>query len=167
MYIFFIGIVIVMLFNCGLGLIMYAYYHDCDPIEARFITNHEQLMPRFVSDIVGQIPGMSGIFIACVICAALTIVSSALHSVAGILYNDVIRPMNLFVHTDAKANRAMRTIILLFGCYSIVGGILVERFHSIFKILNTVIGMTTGAKFGVFTLGLFYPWTNINVLTIS
>lgn len=161
MIIFFFGIVIVMLFNCANGLIMYAYYHDCDPIEARFVANHEKLIPRFVEDVAGHIPGMVGIFAASMISASLTIVSSALHSVSGILYNDFIRPSKLF--GDAKANLTMQTIVFLFGVYCIIGGVLVERYHSIFHILNTIIGMTTGAKFGVFTMGLFWRSTNINV----
>lgn len=141
---------------------MYAYYHDCDPISARFISNPEKLWPHFVKDIAGHIPGINGIFVASVISATLTIVSSALHSVSGILYNDFIRT-HFMVRTDAKANFTMQVICFLFGVYCIGGGVLVQQFHSIFQILNTVIGMTTGAKFGVFTLGLFYPWTNINV----
>lgn len=152
-----------MLFNCANGLIMYAYYHDCDPIEARFVANHEKLIPRFVEEVAGHIPGMVGIFAACMISASLTIVSSALHSVSGILYNDCIRPRKLFIHSDAKANLTMQTIVFLSGVYCIIGGVLVERYHSIFHILNTMVGMTTGAKFGVFTMGLFWPWTNINV----
>lgn len=153
-----------MLLNCANGLIMYAYYHDCDPFEARVVANHEKLIPRFVEEVAGHIPGMAGIFAACMISASLTIVSSALHSVSGILYNDCIRPRKWFIHSDAKANLTMQTIVFFFGVYCIIGGILVERYHSIFQILNTIIGMTTGAKFGVYTMAMFYPWTNINGL---
>lgn len=163
MIIFILAIVTVMLFNCANGLIMYAYYHDCDPLEARFVANHEKLIPYFVEEMAGHISGMVGIFAACMISASLTIVSSALHSVSGILYNDFIRPRKLFVHSDAKANLTMQTIVFIFGVYCVICGALVERYRSIFQILNTIIGMTTGAKFGVYTIGLFWPSTNINV----
>lgn len=35
MILFFIGVVLIMTFNCATGLIMYAYYHDCDPVKAQ------------------------------------------------------------------------------------------------------------------------------------
>lgn len=65
MIIFYFGVVLIMGFNCGTGIIMYAYYHDCDPVKANIIAKYDQLMPRFVQDVAGHITGMSGIFISC------------------------------------------------------------------------------------------------------
>lgn len=41
-----------------------------------------------------------------------------------------------------------------------MSGIIVEHFESIFQIVVTVTGMFTGATFGVFTMGMLYPWAN-------
>ena len=62
MIIFFLGVVFIMTFNCGTGIIMYAYYYDCDPVKEKIVTKYDKLMPRFVEDVSGYITGMSGEF---------------------------------------------------------------------------------------------------------
>lgn len=162
-FIFFIAVILIMFVNCGIGLIMYAYYHQCDPVKVHAIPNYDKLLPHFVQRIIGHIDGMSGLFIACLFCSSLSAVSPILHSLSGILYKDCIRPLNLFTDNDQNANFAMRIIIFAIGTYCALSSILVETFHSAFQLLNAITSMTTGAKVGVFTLGLFWPWTNINV----
>lgn len=53
------------------GLIMYTMYSDCDPFTTKHITNKDQLLPYYVMDVAEKIPGLSGLFIAGVFCAAL------------------------------------------------------------------------------------------------
>lgn len=164
---FFIGVVIIMGFNCATGLIMYSYYHGCDPVKAHIVSKYDKLMPKFVQDVAGHIPGMSGIFISCVFSASLSTVSAGLHAVSGIIYSDYVRPLKLFAHTDANANFTMRVLIFLLGSVCAFGGVIVERFQSIFQIMNTVAGTTTGAKFGVFTIGMLYPWVRLNLIELG
>lgn len=149
--------------NCATGIIMYAYYHGCDPVKANIVSKYDKMVPRFVQDVAGHIPGMGGIFISCVFSASLSTVSANLHATAGIIYADYVRPFKFFAHTDANANLTMRIIIFLLGTVCAFGGVLVECFESIFQVMNTVAGTTTGAKFGVFTLGMLYPWANQKV----
>lgn len=146
---------------------MYSYYHDCDPVKSHAIANYDALLPHFAQRIIGHIDGMPGLFVACLFCASLSVVAPMLHSMSGILYKDCIRPLNLFTDNDANANFAMRIIIFAIGTYCALSSILVETFHSAFQLLNAITSMTTGAKVGVFTLGLFWPWTNINVKILS
>lgn len=142
---------------------MYAYYHGCDPVKLRLVTKYDKLIPRFVQDVAGHIPGMSGIFISCVFSASLSTVSASLHATSGVIYSDFVRPLKLFAHTDVNANRSMRVLIFLLGTFCAFGAVIVERFQSIFQIMNSVAGITIGAKFGVFTLGMLYPWANQKV----
>lgn len=163
MIIFFFGVCVIMSINIVTGIIMYSYYHGCDPVKAGIVSKPDNLVPRFVQDVAGHIPGMTGIFISCVFSASLSTVSAGLHAVSGIIYSDCVRPLKLFAHTDSNANLAMRTIIVLLGTICAFGGIFVERFSSIFQIVVTVAGVTTGSKFGVFMLGMLYPWANSKV----
>lgn len=160
MFYFFIGVIVIMTFMCGTGITMYAFYHDCDPVRAKTITKYDKLMPRFVQDVTGHITGMSGIFISCVFSASLSTVSAISHSISGVIYNDYIRPRKWFAHTDFNANLTMRFIIILLGTICALGGIIVEHFESIFQITMTIAGAFIGATFGVFTLGMLYPWAN-------
>lgn len=163
MWYFLAGIIVIMGFNCATGIIMYAYYHDCDPVAANIVTKHDKLMPRFVKDIAGHITGMPGIFISCVFSASLSTVSAALHCISGVIYSDYIVPMKLFKNNDVNANRTMRLTIFALGSFCAFSGVLVEHFKSLFQAINTVAGVTVGAKFGTFTLAMLYPWANQKV----
>lgn len=163
MCLFFVGVVFIMSFNCGTGIIMYAYYHFCDPVKAGIVSKYDKLMPRFVQDVAGHITGMPGVFISCVFSASLSTISALLHSLSGVVYNDYVRPRKWFAHTDGNANLAMRLIIFTIGSYCALGGILVENFQSIFQIQNTISGIINGPKFAIFTLGMLYPWANEKV----
>lgn len=163
MIVFFVGVVFIMGVNCVTGIVLYSYYHGCDPIKAGIVTKYDKLMPRFVRDVAGHVPGMAGIFISCVFSASLSSVSAALHAMSGIIYSDYIRPLKLFAHTDANANFSIRICIFLLGTVCAFGGVLIERFQSIFQLMNTVSGVITGAKFGIFTIGMCYPWANQKV----
>lgn len=121
------------------------------------------MVPHFVSDIVGHLSGMPGIFISCVFSASLSTVSATMNSLSGIAYNDYIRPMNLFKHNDSNANLTMKLVTIAIGLLSVLGGVAIEHFKSIFQLVNTITGCTTGAMFGVFTLGMVYPWANAKV----
>ena len=44
------------------GLVIFAYYKDCDPILEGRIKSGGQLLPLFVVETLGRYPGLSGIF---------------------------------------------------------------------------------------------------------
>ena len=46
------------------GMVMYAFYHDCDPIKAEQVVSGEQMFPLFVMQLVGDVPGVPGLFVA-------------------------------------------------------------------------------------------------------
>lgn len=71
MIIFAIGMIIVKVISVFTGLIIYAKYFDCDPFSTRQVTQRDQLLPYYVLDVAGKIPGLPGLFIAGVFCAAL------------------------------------------------------------------------------------------------
>lgn len=86
---------------------------------------------------------------------------------AGIIYSDYIRPLKLFKHSDAAANLTMKLTIATIGIYCVLAGFIVEKVDSIFQVVNTIVGMTCGAVFGVFILGMLYPRANHKVIQQS
>ena len=42
------------------GLVMFAYYHDCDPITTQQVSKKDQLFPLFVMQVMGDYPGIPG-----------------------------------------------------------------------------------------------------------
>lgn len=55
-----IGVALIMCSTCANGVIMYAYYYHCDPVKAGLVSKYDKLTSRFVQDVTGHIPGMSG-----------------------------------------------------------------------------------------------------------
>lgn len=56
---------------CYCGLLIYATYHDCDPLTTKLAKAKDQLLPLLVMDILGNYPGLPGLFVAGVFSAAL------------------------------------------------------------------------------------------------
>lgn len=50
---------------------MYAKYSNCDPFMTAAIKRKDELLPYYVMDVAGGIPGLPGLFIAGIVCAAL------------------------------------------------------------------------------------------------
>lgn len=57
----------------------------------------------------------------------------------------------------------MKIIIVIIGIYATIMGLVVEKFNSIFQMMITFMSLTHGTIFGVFTLGILYPWANKKV----
>ncbi|XP_017060271.1 sodium-coupled monocarboxylate transporter 2 [Drosophila ficusphila] len=156
-----VGFLLIMSFTCFAGIIMFAYYYGCDPIQAGLVSKPDKLMPFFIQDIMGHLMGMPGVFISCVFSASLSSLSASLNSFAGVVYFDYIKPR--IRHTEAKANATMKLVIVVMGAYCIVGGFVVQNFNSIIQTMWTITGINMGAVVGVFCLGMFVPRCNAKV----
>lgn len=62
MYIYFFGFAFILSICGGLGLIIFAYYSNCDPVKANIVEKYDELVPRFVMDVAGHMTGMTGRF---------------------------------------------------------------------------------------------------------
>lgn len=71
MWLYGLGISILKVMSILSGLLMYAKYADCDPFTTKEVTKGDQLLPYYVMDVASKVPGLSGLFIAGVVSAAL------------------------------------------------------------------------------------------------
>lgn len=71
MYINLLGTFLILCVCCFCGLIAFAFYYDCDPYLSKRIKKYDQILPLLVIDLLGQISGLSGLFIACIYAACL------------------------------------------------------------------------------------------------
>ncbi|KAH8338598.1 hypothetical protein KR059_012204 [Drosophila kikkawai] len=149
------GFILIMFFNCFTGIVMYARFHDCDPIESGHVSKVDKMVPYFVQDTVGHLWGMPGVFISCVFSAALSTLSASINSLGGVVYFDYIKPH--IRHTEHKANVIMKLFVLFAGIYCIFGGMMVEKFNSILQVLYSIGGISFGSTCGVFLLGMLVP----------
>nr|CAD7269324.1 unnamed protein product [Timema shepardi] len=66
-----LGVSIFFALSCYCGLLVYATYHDCDPISTQVVTTEDQLFPLLVTRVFRGVDGLPGIFIAGVFSSSL------------------------------------------------------------------------------------------------
>nr|XP_027221871.1 sodium-coupled monocarboxylate transporter 1-like [Penaeus vannamei] len=71
------------------GLVMFATYEGCDPLAAGLITKKDQILPFYVMDRLSSIPGLPGLFVACIFSGSLSTISSGVNSQAAVTWEDV------------------------------------------------------------------------------
>lgn len=73
------------------GLALYYYYAKCDPVLQGRIETRDQIMPLFVVDAMGDMPGLPGIFVSGIFSASLSTISAAMNSLAAVTLEDYIK----------------------------------------------------------------------------
>ena len=93
------------------GLAIFATYASCDPLRAGVTSRRDELVPHFVADQLGHVPGLGGLFIACVLSGALSTISSSLNSLAAVTWEDFFRDSSCTARlTDASRRWLLRGI---------------------------------------------------------
>lgn len=160
MWLFCLGFIFITSLTCFTGILIYAKYHDCDPKTVGLIEKPDQMLPLFVQSVVGHIPGITGIFISCVFSAGLSTISAMMNALAGIVYQDYLKPLHCIGHTERRANLWMKGIVLAFGIYCVAMEVVIEKFTHLLDAVYSISALLNGPTVGVFTLGLLWPWAN-------
>ena len=69
------------------GMAIYAYYANCDPINAKWVESADQLIPYLVASVFKPAPGLTGLFMVGLMSGTLSTVSSVIQA-ASILFLD-------------------------------------------------------------------------------
>ena len=83
-----IAITVILSIVAYAGLVIYAHYMNCDPIKSGLVSTKDQLLPLFVMDLMSDLPGFPGFFVAGVFSGALSTVSGGLNSLAAVTLED-------------------------------------------------------------------------------
>ena len=132
------------------GLVIYYYYRNCDPLLAKRITSRDQMMPIYIVDVLGHIPGITGLFVAGVFSATLSTVSSCLNSLAAVTLEDYFKSLYKFIskkelHVDESRSAVPTKIIAgIYGFVCIGTAFLAEKFGGILQISLTIFGAVGG-----------------------
>ncbi|CAH0547668.1 unnamed protein product [Brassicogethes aeneus] len=153
---FSIGKSLVTFFSTSMGLIMYARYKNCDPYTQGYIKKVDQILPYYVLDVAGSIPGLPGLFIAGVFCAALSTVSANLNCLSGTIYEDFIAKV-LPVHTEKTTANILKLIVIITGVVCTILVYVIEKYENVLPIAYAVNGVTGGPAMALFTLGVLFP----------
>ncbi|CAK8683331.1 unnamed protein product [Clavelina lepadiformis] len=142
------------------GCAMYAYYEGCDPLLANKIQKVDQMMPYLVVDIFQDVPGMAGLFVSAGFSGTLSTVSSGINSLASLAVEDFILVQRPKIKSTTQVTIS-KIIVVVFGFIVMSFALSVQYFGgTVTQIGFTLAGILGGPLLAVFTLGLFFPWTN-------
>ncbi|XP_030022475.2 sodium-coupled monocarboxylate transporter 1 [Manduca sexta] len=157
---FCIGISLLYCFCVYCGLLIYARFHDCDPLQTKLAKAKDQLLPLLVMDVLGNIPGLPGVFVAGIFSAALSSLSTSLNSMSAVVLEDFYKPFFKKELSDTQSNWLMRGVVILLGTLCVALVFIVEKMGTILQLTMTLESMTMGPQLGVFTMGILMPWVD-------
>ncbi|XP_014606130.1 PREDICTED: sodium-coupled monocarboxylate transporter 2-like [Polistes canadensis] len=156
-----IGLVLVKIVSVFTGLIIYAKYFNCDPLLSKRIQRADQILPYYVMDVAGNVPGLPGLFLAGLVSAALATMSASLNTMSGTIYKDFIDPwIPNGPNKEARAATTMKIIVLIIGGISVGLVFVVEQLGPVFQISVSMRSVTDGPLLGLFLLGMLVPLSN-------
>ncbi|UJR14173.1 hypothetical protein I4U23_001168 [Adineta vaga] len=154
------GAAIVILLSAMIGIILYAYYADCDPYKAGYVTDIDQIFPYFVMEVLSDKPGLPGVFLACIFSGSLSTISSGLNSLAAVVIEDVYKGLMNKKISDERQGFASKIFSIVLGAVVILLTYVVSFLGSILNAALSLFGVLSGPIMGVFFLGFFFPQAN-------
>ncbi|XP_037955495.1 sodium-coupled monocarboxylate transporter 1-like [Teleopsis dalmanni] len=156
------GVLLLMSLCAYNGLLIYATYKDCDPLTTKLAKARDQLLPLFVMDTLGELPGLTGLFIAGVFSAALSSLSTCLNSMSAVVLEDFVKPFVKKPLSEKAINWIMRLVVVGVGALCVALVYVVEHMGTVLQLTMSLEAITNGPLFGIFTIGIFMPWINGN-----
>ncbi|KAG6464763.1 hypothetical protein O3G_MSEX014714 [Manduca sexta] len=140
------------------GMALYAVYKNCDPLATGEISAADEVLPFYVQDQFGFLPGMLGLFLGSLFNGALSFLVSNVNSLATVTWEDFVSAAPAF---QGISDKQQLTIIKIIGviyalvimslslCVGLVGGVVEGSL--------LVTSATSGALLGVFVLAALCP----------
>ena len=139
---------------------VYAYYFNCDPIATEQIKKKDQIFPIFIMQVMGDYPGVPGLFVAGVFSGALSTVSSGLNSLSAVFLRDFFQSLCGWQMTSKTEGVVIRVTCIVIGLvvYAII--FVIKFLPGVLEAAITIIGIAGGPVVGTFTLGMLFPFVN-------
>ncbi|EEB11028.1 sodium/solute symporter, putative [Pediculus humanus corporis] len=157
---FTVGTVFIIILTGYAGFVVYSTYYDCDPLTTKLAKAKDQLLPLLVARVLGEFPGMPGLFVAGIFSAALSSLSTGLNSISAIVLEDFIKPTMSEKLSNKATEYIIKAAVLIFGIISVGLVFIVEKLGTVLQLSMSLGGMTGGPLFGIFCLGILFPWSN-------
>ncbi|KAK3583609.1 hypothetical protein CHS0354_039431 [Potamilus streckersoni] len=144
------------------GMVLYAYFmvRNCDPLTAGYVANGNQVIPYFVIDVMRDIPGLAGVFIAALFSGALSSLSSGINAMAANTIEDILGGM-LKEATQTRITLFAKIIVVVYGLISVGLAYGAKNLKgSIVQIALSAMGAAGGPVTGLFFLGGIFPQAN-------
>uniref|UniRef100_A0A8C7Q1Z4 Solute carrier family 5 member 12 n=1 Tax=Oncorhynchus mykiss TaxID=8022 RepID=A0A8C7Q1Z4_ONCMY len=154
-----LGLLVILVCAVFSGLIMYAFYTNCDPWTAQSVTAPDQLMPYFVMEILGDYPGLPGLFVACAFSGTLSTVAASINALATVTYEDFVKQCCTNLSNKASG-WISKGLCIVFGVACTTMAVAASYMGGVVQAALSIHGMCGGPMLGLFSLGIIFPWTN-------
>lgn len=114
-------------------------------------------------DILKDLPGLSGLFIAGVFSAALSSLSTCLNSMSAVVLEDFFKPFTKKPLSTRAVDWIMRTVVVGVGVLCVALVYVVEKMGTVLQLTMSLEAITNGPLLGIFSIGILLPWINGNV----
>ncbi|XP_033499258.1 solute carrier family 5 member 6 [Epinephelus lanceolatus] len=159
-YMVFPSLQLALALSCVMGLVMFARYCGEDHYDKLGTSSRDAMVIYFVMDMLQGLPGLPGLFVACLFSAALSTISSAFNSLATVTMEDLIKP-HFPAMSEAKATLLSKALAMSYGLLCLAMAYLTHLMgDSVLQVALKIFGMVGGPILGLFCLGLFFPWAN-------
>lgn len=146
------------------GLCMYAYFHECDPVKAGWVSASDQLLTYLDTFVLRDLPGLTGLYIAGVFSGTLSTTSSGLNSLTTVVLDDIISPI---VQNHPKIQNSFlgnnmimsKILVIFFGLVIYATALIAPLIGD--QVLSAAININTawGAPLlGLFVFTIFVPF---------
>lgn len=105
-----------------------------------------------------------GLFVAGIFSASLSSLSTSFNSMAAIVLEDYYKPFANQPLSEKQTSYLMRSTVFGVGIISLALVFVVAKLDAtVLELSMKLGGVTLGATFGIFTMGLMCPWVNKRV----
>ncbi|KAM6896103.1 sodium-coupled monocarboxylate transporter 1 [Lycodopsis pacificus] len=158
LYINLVGLWSILLCSVFAGMCLFSVYKKCDPWTAGLVSAPDQLMPYLVMDILGDYPGLPGLFVAAAFSGSLSTVSSSINALAAVTVEDLIKPYTNM--SERHLSWSSKGLSIIYGVLCIGMAGLASLMGGILQAVISIFGIIGGPLLGVFTLGILCPIAN-------
>lgn len=150
---------VVLCMGCLIGLVMFAYYKEYPMSTQQSQAAPDQLALYFVMDLLKGLPGLPGLFVACLFSGSLSTISSAFNSLATVTMEDLIRPW-FPEFSEVQATMLSRILAFGYGLLCLGMAYISSQMGPVLQAALSIFGMVGGPLLGLFCLGMFFPCAN-------
>ncbi|XP_070379324.1 sodium-coupled monocarboxylate transporter 1-like isoform X1 [Dermacentor albipictus] len=145
--------------SCNLlGIAMTIWYRGCDPMLSGAIQRIDQIIPHYITTELIKIPGFAGLYLAGVVSAGTSTISSVINSQTAILYVDVI--WRGYKGADEHVLMITRSTAIILGLLMTAYSILIMNMGSLTRILLMVNTAITAPFVGLCILAVLFPFVH-------
>lgn len=142
----------------AMGFALIVWFRGCDPGLLGDITSIDQIVPYYINKYLVGVPGICGLFLAGVICAATSTVSSTINSHAAILYVDVIAPR--YTKAQHHVLWITRSLAFVIGIIMTVYSTICVHLGSLTRIFMMAISAVAAPYVGLCLLAVLFPFVH-------